>query len=174
MSASQITVLKLRQLKPCEITSRVVRRLPEGCTEDMLQFNVSIPAELWKVIVDRQATAVVDGDRGYTSVTLLPVRDIRDLSVSVGTLRWLSRHLTGLHCLESAVLVNPVSEEFSRYGLATTYLTVSFDGAGNFNLGVMLKGLTGSDAGRVIFDAQCLSTISRRPTALAVSYIINI
>lgn len=176
MSVSPITVLKLQQLKPCEVTSSVVSRLPEGCTEDVLQFNVSIPTKLWKVIVDRQATAVVDGDsdRGYTSVMLLPARDIRDLSVSVGTLRWLSRHLAGIHCLQNAVLVNPISEEFSRYGLATTYLTVSFDYTGNFNLGVMLKGLTGSDAGRVIFDARCLSTISMRPTALAVSYIINI
>lgn len=171
---SAITVLKLRQLKPCEITSSVVRRLPEGCTEDMLQFNVSIPTKLWKFIVDRQATAVVDGDRGYTSVTLLPARDIRYLSVSVGTLRWLSRHLTGLHCLHSAVLVNPVSEEFGRYGLATKYFTVSFDGSGNFNLGVVLEGLTDSGVGRVIFDARCLSTISMRPTALAVSYTINI
>lgn len=174
MSASQITVLKLRQLKPCEITSNVVSRLPEGCTEDMLQFNVSIPTKLWEVIVDKQAAAVVDGDGGYTSVTLRPARDIRDLSVRASTLRWLSRHLTGLHCLQNAVLVNPVSEEFSRYGLTTKYLTASFDDQDNFNLGVVLEGLTGSGVGRVIFDARCLSTISMRPTAVAVSYTINI
>lgn len=177
MSASQITVLKARQLKSCEYTSSVVSRLPEGCTAGVLQFNVSIPTKLWKIIVDRQARAVVAaGARRYSSVTLFPVRDIRDLSVSDGALGLLSRHIpVGLHCVQNAVLVNPVlEEEFSSYGLTILYLSVSFDDPDNFNLGIVLEGLTGSGVGRVIFDARCLSTISMRPSALAVSYIINI
>lgn len=173
---SLITVLKLRQLRPCDATSGVVSRLPEGCTSDMLQFDVRIPTKLWNVIVDRYAVSVANGDRRYSSVTLLPVRNIRDLSVPAGMLRWLSRHLpVGHHCAQNAVLVNHVlEEEFRRYGLATTYLTVSFDGQDNFNLGVVLEGLTGSGSGRVIYDARCLSTIYERPSDLAVSYIINI
>ena len=177
MSASQITVLQLRQLKPCEGTESVVSRLPEGCTADMLQFNVSIPTKLWKVIVDRQAAAVADSARRYSSVTLFPVRDIRDLSVSNGVLGWLSRRIpAGLHCVQNAVFVRPVSEEeFSSYGLTTSYLSVSFDGPDNFNLNIVLEGLTGSGVGRAVFDVSRFpDVLTERPSGALVSYIINI
>lgn len=176
MSVSQIAVLKLRQLKSCDATSRVVSRLPGGCAADMLQFNVSIPTKLWKVLVGRQAMAVAEGSRGYGSVVLIPARDIRDLSVSTGVLSRLSRHIpTGL-CVSDAVFVNPVSrEEFSRYGLKVAYLTVSFAGPDNFNLGIILEGLTGYGDGRAIFDASLFADLlSDRPSGALVSYVINI
>lgn len=176
MSTSQTTVLKLRHLKQCDATSKVVSRLPRGCAADMLQFNVSIPTKLWKVLVGRQAMAVSDGPRGYGSVVLLPVRDIRDLSVSTGVLSRLSISIPAGLCVPDAVLVNPVSEEeFRSYGLKISYITVSFVGTDNFNLGIVLEGLTGSGAGRAIFDARRFADLlSERPTGALVSYVINI
>ena len=174
MSTSQITVLKARQLKQHESTSRVVSLLPEGFAEDMLKFDVRIPTKLWEAIVARQGMAVAAGDRMYTSVTLLTVRDIRDLSVPASIPIMISSRDTAGICVPDTVLINPVYEEFSRYGLTTRSITVWFDGKGAFNLGVEIQGLVGSESGRVVFDVRCLSNISMRPSTLAVSYIINV
>ena len=176
MSASQITVLKMRKLKMCDATLRTVGRLPEGyCTDGVLQFNISIPTELWKVIVARQAVAVADGIRRYNSITLLPARDIRDVSVSNGALGLLSRHFTGGLCAYNAVFVNPVSEEeFRSYGLTISHLTVSF-GSDNFNIDVVLRGLTGHGDGRAVFSVSRFPhLLTERPTGALVSYVINI
>lgn len=172
---SAITVLKLRQLKTCDATSSVVSRLPIGCTAGMLQFNVSIPTKLWKVIVDRQAAAVADSARRYSSVSLLPVRDIRDISVTSGAIGLLSRHLPPGLYVYNAVFVNPVSEEeFCSYGLAIPYLTVSV-GPDNFNIGVGLRGLTGSGTGSAIFTVSRFPhLLTERPLGALVSYTINI
>lgn len=179
MSTSQITVLKLRQLKQCDITSRVVSRLPGGCTEDLLKFNVSIPTKLWKVIMDRRDMAVRDVSRRYASVSLLPVRDVRDLSVSDGTIGLLSRHIpTGLYCFPNAVLVKPVSaEEFSRYGLRTSYVMMAFDDPDDFNISVVVEGLTesGVGVGRAIFTVgRFPDVLTERPLGALVSYTINV
>ena len=174
MSASKITALKLRQLKQCDDTSRVVSRLPAGCTAGMLQFNVSIPTELWKAIAARQAVAVADGIRRYNSITLLPARDIRDVSVSNGALGLLSRHFTGGLGAYNAVFVNPVSEEFRSYGLTISYLTVSF-GSDNFNIGVVIRGLAGYGDGMAIFTVSRFPhLLTERPSGALVSYVINI
>lgn len=177
MSTSQITVLKMRQPRPCCATSSAISRLPGGCHVGMLQFNISIPTKLWKVIVDRQARAVADVARSYNNVMLLPVRDIRYLSVSNGALSRLSSHIpTGVYCVQNAVLIKPVlEEEFRSYGLEVSYLTVSFDGPDNFTLGISLRGLIGSGDGRVIFDVgRFPDLLTERPSGALVSYTINI
>ena len=165
----------MRQLRMCDTTLSTVIRLPVGCAESILRFNISIPAGLWKVIVDRQAAAVADGVRSYNSVTLLPVRDIRDISVTSGAIGLLSRHLPPGLCVHNATFVQPVSEEeFRSYGLSISYITVSF-GAGNFNIGVVLRGLTGSGTGRVIFSVNRFPhLLTERPSGALVSYVINI
>ena len=175
MSTSKITVLKLRQLKQCDDTSRVVSRLPAGCTAGMLQFNVSIPTELWKIIVDRQTKAVADSARRYGSVTILPTRDIRDVSANRGVIGLLSRHIrSGLH-VYNAAFVQPVSEEeFRSYGLTISHLTVSF-GSDNFNIGVVLGGPTGSDVGSAIFAVSRFpDVLTERPSGALVSCTINV
>lgn len=176
MSTSQITVLKLRQLKMCDVTSNAVSRLPTGCTAGMLQFNISIPTELWKVIVDRQALATSDGARRYNHITLLPSRDIRDVSVSNGALGLLSRHLTvGLHVHDAAFVQPVLEEEFRSYGLTISYISVSF-GPDNFNIGVALGGLTGPAVGGVaVFSVDCFPhLLTERPSGALVSCTINV
>ena len=69
-------------------------------------------------------------------------------------------------------VVNPVSEEeFQCYGLKrVAYSLYHLSVPDNFNLGIVLEGLTGSGAGRAIFDARRFADLLRDLGGL-VSYI---
>lgn len=182
MSMSQITVLKLRQLKPCGYTTEMLNSLLDiqGFGESMFQFDVKIPTKLWKALL-RRRNLVVDGRCCTTYVTLgqvhtendIDIRTYEDESV-LDILNVSSSYVR--HNMHSAVYVTPVNTElFDRFGIRVLRCVALFRGHNIINLNVALSGIAGSSAVEAIFDVSYFPGLpSERPSGALVSYTINI
>lgn len=179
MSMSQITVLKLRQLKPCDYTDRMLNSLleVEGFGERMFQFNVKIPTKLWKALL-RRRNLVADGNSGYiTNLTLGQARPESDITTTFFgdeiDLDFLNDCSPVRHDMPGAVYVTPVDAElFDRFDIRVLRCVVLFRSPTVINFNVVLTGI-GDYVIEAIFDVSDFPLTGRPPGAL-VSYTINI
>lgn len=182
MSMSQITVLKLRQLKPCEDTDRMLNSLPEvvqGFGERMFQFNVKIPTKLWKALL-RRRNLVADGNSGYiTNLTLGQARPESDITTTFFgdeiDLDFLNDRSPVQRVMPGAVYVTPVDAElFDRFDIRVLRCAVVFRSPAVINLNVILGGI-GDSIVEAIFNVRDFpDVLAGRPSGALVSYTINI
>ena len=173
----RLTTLKLRSLKPCGYTSNMLHNLSsiEGFGEHMFQFDVKIPARLWKSILERRKLVQ---QRPYYS-TQLHLEKAR--SEDAITARYDPYVVSGLMCdpvqstIYDAVHVTPVNAElFDRFDISITHCAVLFRSPDVINFNVVLRG-----AHRImeaIYDVSHFPSppIGERPPGAIVSYTIDI
>ena len=176
MSTSKITVLKLRQLKPCGFTSHMLHRLPsiEGFGEHMFQFDVKIPTKLWKSILERRKLVQ---QRPYytTQLAFEPAR-----SADTITARYDVDGISGAMCdsiqstIYDAVHITPVNAElFDRFDIRILRGVVLFRSPEVINFNVVLYCNRTLEA---IYDVSDFpdQPIGERPPGAIVSYTINV
>lgn len=179
MNTSKITVLKLRQLKPCGSTSNMLHNLhlpsDEGSGEHMFQFDVKIPARLWKSILERRKLVQ---QRPYYSTQLLLER-ARSADTIIA--RYDPDVVSGLmrehvhSTIYSAVYITPVNAElFDRFDISITRGVVLFRSPEIINFNVVLHGPHRTM--EVIYDVSDFPSplIGERPPGAIVSYTIDI
>ena len=173
----QLTTLKLRTLKPCGSTSNMLHNLPsiEGFGEHMFQFNVKIPARLWKSILDRKK--LVQQRPYYTTQLALE----QAISADAITARYDADVISGVMresiqtTVYNAVHITPVDAElFDRFDIRVLRGAAILRGPDVINFNVVLSG-THSNM-EAIYDVSDfpVQMIGERPPDTVVSYIINI
>ena len=174
-------MLKLRQLKPCEYTDRMLNSLPDvvrGFGERMFQFDVKIPTKLWKAILRRRKLAT----DSYCT-TCLELRQARPESDITTTffgdeidLDFLNDNSHVRRVMPGAVYVTPVDAElFDRFGIRVLHSVVLFRSPTVINFNVVLQGVGCSPTIEAIFDVTYFpDVLIGRPSGALVSYTINI
>lgn len=175
----RLTTLKLRSLKPCGSTSNMLHNLPsvEGFGEHMFQFDVKIPARLWKSILERRKLVQ---QRPYYS-TQLSLGQAR--SADTITARYDPDVVSGLmrdpvqSTIYNAVYITPVNSElFDRFDISIIRGAVVFRAPEIINFNVVLHGVHTYGDTEAIYDVSDfpVQMIGERPSDAVVSYIINI
>lgn len=168
----RLTTLKLRSLKPCESTTRMLNSLPDrqGFGERMFQFDVKIPTKLWKHILRRRDFICA------THLTLGQARNKYDIDIRTcedeNTLSSLDSGSPVRSLLHNAVYVTPVDTElFDRFDIRVLRSVVLFRGPNIINFNVILHGIIAE----AIFDVSSFpDVITDRPSGVLVSYNINV
>ena len=179
MSASQITVLRLRHLKPCDCTDRMLNSLPDiqGFGERMFQFDVKIPTKLWKAIL-RRRNLVADGP--ITNLILGQARTENDIDIRYESERFidfLNTRSAVQYVMPGAVHAAPVDVElFDRFDIRVKHSVVLFRSPTVINFNVTLYGVGGSsNTVESIFDVRYFpDVLTGRPSGALVSCTINI
>lgn len=177
MNTSKITVLKLRQLKPCGSTTNMLHNLPsiEGFGEHMFQFDVKIPTKLWKSILERRKLV---RQRPYYTTQLALEQAIStdaitaryDADVVGGAMR---ESIQSTIC--NAVHITPVDAElFDRFDIDIVRGVVLFRSPEIINFNVVLHSIHRSM--EVIYDVSYFPAplLGERPPGAIISYTIDI
>lgn len=173
----KLTTLKLRSLKPCGSTSNMLHNLPsiEGFGEHMFQFDVKIPAKLWKSILERRKLVQ---ERPYYSTQLL-LEQAR--SADAITARYDPDVISGLmrdpvqSTIYNAVHITPVNAElFDRFDISIIRGVVLFRAPEIINFNVVLNGTPRTV--EAIYDVSDFPSplVGERPPGAIVSYTIDI
>ena len=173
----KLTTLKLRSLKPCGSTYGMLHSLPsiEGFGEHMFQFDVKIPARLWKSILERRKLVQ---QRPYYSTQLLLEQAS---SADAITARYDPNVVSGLmrdpirSTIYNAVHITPVNAElFDRFDISIMRGVVIFRAPEIINFNVVLNGAPMTV--EAIYDVSDFPSplIGERPPGAIVSYTINI
>ena len=173
----QLTTLKLRSLKPCGSTTNMLHNLPsiEGFGEHMFQFDVKIPARLWKSILERRK--LVQQRPYYTTQLALE----QAISTDAITARYdpdvvggaMRESIQSTIC--NAVHITPVDAElFDRFDIDIVRGVVLFRAPEIINFNVVLHGTHRSM--EAIYNVSDFPSplIGERPPGAVVSYTIDI
>ena len=181
----RLTTLKLRQLKPCALTDRMLNSLPDDIQwfgEGMFQFDVKIPTKLWKVLL-RRRTLMSEGNSNYaTNLTLGQARTER-IENDMGT--WTYEDAAVLDILDAsspvrrvmpgAVYVSPLyTELFDRFDISVLRSVVLFLSPDIINFNVVLHMGCSSTTVEAIFDVRYFPFPTERPHGALVSFTINV
>lgn len=179
----RLTTLKLRSLKLCTSTTRMLNSLPDtqGFGERMFQFDVKIPTKLWKALLIR-GKRVADGNSRYTTnLTLGQARTGNDIAIRYyedeSSIAILNDSYHVQRILHNAVHVTPVDAElFDRFDISVLRSVVLFRSPTIINFNVVLHGIIEGPPVEAIFDVSDFPVplIGERPTDAVVSYTINI
>ena len=173
----RLTTLKLRTLKSCDSTARMLRDLPNvtGLGPGAFQFDVQISTDLWKSIIKRKSLVNYRRSVSYsTEITLnqaTPTLPRADGSQYVDSLSVADNvHIT----IPQAVRITPVNAElFDRYDIGISRAVVLFRSPSIVNVNVL--GTIGNLSYEAIFDVHDFpEPITDRPEGPVVSYIIDI
>lgn len=179
MNTSKITVLKLRQLKPCGSTTNMLQRLPsiEGFGEHMFQFDVKIPTKLWKSILERRK--LVQQRPYYTTQLSLEQAS----SVDTINARYDPDVVSDLmrdpvqYTIFNAVHITPVNAElFNRFDISIIRGAVIFRAPEIINFNVVLGESFHCRSMEAIYDVSYFPSplLAERPPGAIISYTIDI
>lgn len=175
----RLTTLKLRSLKPCDPTTRMLNSLPDiqGFGERMFQFDVNIPTKLWKALLRRRKLAI---DNCYaTCLELGQARPESDITTTFFgdelDLDFLDDSSCVRRVMPGAVYISPVETElFDRFDISILRGAVVFRSPTIINFNVVLGGI-GDSVIEAIFDVSRFpDLLTGRPSGVLVSYIINV
>lgn len=179
----RLTTLRLRQLKPCDSTSRMLNSLPDvqGFGERMFQFDVKIPSKLWQTILQRRKL-VADGNSNYaTNLTLGQSLTEHDIDIRTyedeNALDILNSNAPVRSILHRSAHVTPVDTElFDRFDIRVLRSVVLFRSPSIININVILCGIGGgSSTVEAIFDVRHFpELVTERPAGAIFSYTINV
>lgn len=175
----RLTTLKLRQLKPCDPTTRMLNSLPDiqGFGERMFQFDVKISTKLWKALLRRRKLAT--DNCCATCLELGQARPGIDITTTFFGDEIDLDFLDDSSCVRSvipgSVYISPVDTElFDRFDISVLNGAVVFRSPTIINFNVVLKGV-GDSVIEAIFDVSNFpDLLAERPSGALVSYIINI
>lgn len=182
MTTPAITTLKLRKLKPCDLTTRMLNSLPDiqGFGERMFQFDVKIPTKLWKALLRRRKLAT--DNCCATCLTLGRARNERvenDMDTrtyeDAHALDFLDVSSPVFYTMPGAVYISPVDTElFDRFDISVVRGAVVFRNPDIINFNVLLTGI-GNSVIEAIFDVSLFPDfLTDRPSGALVSYTINV
>lgn len=178
----RLTTLKLRHLKPCECTSRMLNSLPDiqGFGERMFQFDVKIPTKLWQAILRRRKLVAYGNSNCATHLTLCQAFTENDIDIRTyedeSAIDILNDRSYVRHVLHRSVHVAPADTElFDRFDIRVLRSVVLFRSPSIININVILCGIGGSSTVEAIFDVSCFpELVTERPSGALVSYTINV
>lgn len=176
----RLTTLRLRSLKPCTSTTRMLNSLPaiQGFGERMFQFDVKISTKLWKAILRRRKLAIDNCCATY--LELSQARPNSDITTTFFGDELNLDFLNNSSCVRraympGAVYISPVETElFDRFNIRVLHGVVLFRGPTIINFNVVLGGI-GDYGIEAIFDVSRFpDLLTERPPGALVSCTINV
>lgn len=173
----KLTTLKLRSLKPCDPTTRMLNSLPEGFGERMFQFDVKIPTKLWKALLRRRKLAT--DNCCATCLELGQARPESDITTTFFgdeiDLDFLNDSSCVRRVMPGSVYISPVETElFDRFDISVLRGAVVFRSPDIINFNVVLTGI-GDSVIEAIFDVSRFpDLLTGRPSGALISCTINV
>lgn len=173
----RLTTLRLRSLKPCDSTSRMLNSLPDVLGERMFQFDVKIPTKLWKAILRRRKLAA--DNCCATCLQLGQARPESDITTTFFgdeiDLDFLNDSSYVQRIMPGSVYISPVETElFDRFDISVLRGVVLFRNPSIINFNIVLHGIGGSTVEAIFDVSRFPDFLSDRPSGALVSCTINV
>lgn len=175
----RLTTLKLRSLKPCACTTRMLNSLPDtqGFGERMFQFDVKIPTKLWKAILRRRKLAT--DNCCATCLELGQARPESDITTTFFgdeiDLDFLNDSSCVRRVMPGSVYISPLDTElFDRFDISVLRGVVLFRSPTIINFNIVLHGVGGSTVEAIFDVSRFPDFLSDRPSGALISCTINV